>query len=59
MSYAIRKEVTGLSYGGSPMARELISVSESSLDLWRDGATGMRPKWGIYRSIGSNGSLKS
>ncbi len=41
------------------MARELISVSESSLDLWRDGATGMRPKWGIYRSIGSNGSLKS
>lgn len=39
--------------------KELISVSESSLDLWRDGATGMRPKWGIYRSIGSNGSLKS
>lgn len=38
--------------------KELVSVS-GTLDLWRDGAAGMRPKWGIYRSIGTDGSLKS
>lgn len=38
--------------------KELISVWEPSLDMWRDGAAGMRPKWGIYRSFGSGGSLK-
>lgn len=38
--------------------KELISVWEPSLDMWRDGATGMRPKWGIYRSFGAGGSLK-
>lgn len=37
--------------------RELVSVAET-LDLWRDGAAGMRPKWGIYRSFGEEGSLK-
>ena len=37
--------------------QELVSVAKG-LDLWRDGAAGMRPKWGIYRSIGKEGSLK-
>ena len=38
--------------------RELVSVEKQTRDLWRDGAAGMRPKWGIYRSIGTDGSLK-
>lgn len=39
--------------------RELISVSEPDLTMWRDGTVGMRPKWGIYRSFGTGGLLKS
>lgn len=35
----------------------LVDVSESSLKMWRDGAEGMRPKWGIYRSFGEAHSL--
>lgn len=39
--------------------KELVRVSRTGLNLWRSGTTGMRPKWGLYRSFGSNGSLKS
>lgn len=38
--------------------RELLRIDDRTLDLWRTGTTGLRPKWGIYRSIGENGSLK-
>lgn len=38
--------------------RELIAVAKTALAMWRDGTTGMRPKWGIYRSFGASGSLK-
>ena len=37
----------------------LVSISKSGVDMWRTGTAGMRPKWGIYRSIGDNGSLRS
>ncbi len=39
--------------------RELLSVARRPLAMWRDGTTGMRPKWGIYRSFGKQGALKS
>lgn len=39
--------------------RELLRIDDRTLDLWRTGTTGLRPKWGIYRSIGDAGSLKS
>jgi hypothetical protein len=29
----------------------LFSYSSSDIDLWRDGTTFARPKWGIYRSL--------
>src|SRR5205823_5356170 len=29
----------------------LFTYSNDSLDLWRDGTTVVRPKWGIYRSL--------
>lgn len=29
--------------------QQLISVDQSGLELWRQGADHMRPKWGIYR----------
>lgn len=38
--------------------KTLLEVPAQSLNMWRDGTTGMRPKWGIYRSIGTNGELK-
>ena len=38
--------------------KTLISVSKQTRNMWREGSTGIRPKWGIYRSIGANGSLK-
>ncbi|MDE6507628.1 MAG: hypothetical protein K2L04_04100 [Alistipes sp.] len=38
--------------------RELLSVPRTALAMWRDGTTGMRPKWGIYRSFGKAGALK-
>lgn len=38
--------------------KTLISVSKHTRNMWREGSTGIRPKWGIYRSIGANGSLK-
>ena len=36
----------------------LLEVSEDGLALWRDGSTGIRPKWGLYRNFGENGSNK-
>jgi hypothetical protein len=29
--------------------RQLVSVDQTGLELWRQGADHMRPKWGIYR----------
>ena len=37
----------------------LLYYKTNNLDLWRIGATAIRPKWGIYRSFGTGGSLKS
>lgn len=37
----------------------LVDVSQDGLKMWRDGAVGMRPKWGIYRSFGADHSLAS
>ena len=38
--------------------KELLRITDERRNLWRTGTTGLRPKWGIYRSIGDNGSLK-
>ena len=38
--------------------KTLLEIPTQSLNMWRTGTTGMRPKWGIYRSIGTNGELK-
>lgn len=38
--------------------KELLHFVSDNIDLWRDGATAMRPKYGIYRSFGIEGSLK-
>jgi hypothetical protein len=32
----------------------LFDYSDSGLDMWRTGAEGLRPKWGIYRWLGEN-----
>lgn len=37
----------------------LVSVDKKGIDMWRTGTTGMRPKWGIYRSFGEGRSLES
>lgn len=37
----------------------LAKIENMPLHLWRDGTTGLRPKWGLYRSFGDKGSLKS
>lgn len=39
--------------------KELVRVSDTGRKFWRTGTTGLRPKWGIYRSVGTNGSLRS
>lgn len=31
--------------------RKILSYSNPSLDMWRNGTTVVRPKWGIYRSL--------
>ncbi len=38
--------------------KKLVEIDQAA-DMWRDGAGDIRPKWGIYRSIGANGSLLS
>jgi len=37
----------------------LVDVSQDGLKMWREGAVGMRPKWGIYRSFGNEHSLSA
>ena len=37
----------------------LVDVSQDGLKMWREGAVGMRPKWGIYRSFGDAHSLSA
>lgn len=37
---------------------ELLSYRNSNIDLWRDGATFCRPKWGIYRSLNNASYLR-
>lgn len=36
----------------------LLSYSNNNIDMWRDGATFVRPKWGIYRSLNNVASLR-
>lgn len=37
----------------------LVDINDTPLYMWRSGAAGMRPKWGIYRSFGTDHSLAS
>ncbi len=37
----------------------LLDYSNDSLDMWRTGTTGLRPKWGIYRFIGKQRAWQS
>ena len=39
--------------------KELVKIEDSGRSFWRTGTTGLRPKWGIYRSVGSDGSLRA
>lgn len=39
--------------------RVLVRVSDQGRNFWRTGAPSMRPKWGIYRNFGENGSIKN
>jgi len=36
----------------------LLSYSNGDIDLWRNGTTFVRPKWGIYRSLNSSSYLR-
>jgi hypothetical protein len=36
----------------------LLEYSNNNIDLWRDGATFCRPKWGIYRSLNNVSYLR-
>ncbi|MGE5520746.1 MAG: hypothetical protein ACM3VS_12520 [Candidatus Dadabacteria bacterium] len=36
----------------------LLSYSNTNIDLWREGATFCRPKWGIYRSLNNVSYLR-
>lgn len=36
--------------------KELVKISPKNLWLWREGTTGLRPKWGLYRHFGVNRS---
>ena len=35
----------------------LLQYVRKDMDMWRTGCKGMRPKWGIYRSLGKEGAL--
>ncbi len=37
----------------------LLDYTGENMDMWRTGARGLRPKWGIYRYIGKNRELES
>lgn len=39
--------------------KTLLYYKTNNIDIWRDGATAIRPKWGIYRSFGEGGSIKN
>lgn len=39
--------------------KELVRVVDQGRNFWRTGAPAMRPKWGIYRNFGENGSIKN
>ena len=39
--------------------KELFSYSSDELDLWQTDSPVLRPKWGIYRSLGENRSLEN
>ncbi|MBR1958046.1 MAG: hypothetical protein IKA28_03490 [Tidjanibacter sp.] len=39
--------------------KTLLYYKTNNIDIWRDGATAIRPKWGIYRSFGAGGSIKN
>ena len=36
----------------------LLNYSNSNIDLWREAATFVRPKWGIYRSLNNVSYLR-
>lgn len=36
----------------------LLTYNNNNIDLWRDGATFCRPKWGIYRSLNNTSYLR-
>jgi len=38
--------------------QHLMSVNATNMDMWRDGADNVRPKWGIYRSLTGIGALR-
>lgn len=37
--------------------KTLLEYANDNLDMWRTGARGLRPKWGIYRYLGKNREL--
>jgi len=38
--------------------QHLMTVTNDNIDLWRDGTEFVRPKWGIYRSLGEASALR-
>lgn len=38
--------------------KTLFSYSNGDIDLWRNGTTVVRPKWGIYRSLNDSADLR-
>ncbi len=38
--------------------KELLNMKKDNIDLWREGTTQCRPKWGIYRSLLSSTYLR-
>ena len=39
--------------------KELLVYNSNDIDMWSTGTSGMRPKWGIYRSVGEDGAYRS
>lgn len=39
--------------------KTILEFSDDNLDMWRTGARGLRPKWGIYRYLGKNRELEN
>ena len=38
--------------------QSLLSYTSNNIDMWRDGADYIRPKWGIYRSLDNKSQLR-